>query len=96
MIWLHADQFWGDVSTSAARIGVLTRPRPRADISLHCVGAIVDDLIGFPPSDGVTPIPKRNLIAPKSSIVGEISFLIMQLLALREFTGGATMTAKCE
>jgi hypothetical protein len=43
------------------------------------------------------PIPKRNLIAPKSSIVGEISFLIiMQLPTLLEFTGGATMTAKCE
>jgi hypothetical protein len=32
MIWLHDDQFSGDVSTSAARIGVLTRPRPNADL----------------------------------------------------------------
>ena len=62
----------------------------RAEISLRCVGAIVDDLIGLPTSDGATPIPKRNLIAPKSSIVGEIFFLIMQLLALLEFTGRAT------
>jgi hypothetical protein len=32
MIWLHNDQFGGDVSTSAIRTGVLTRPRPTRDI----------------------------------------------------------------
>ena len=56
---------------------------PVPTFSLCCVGTIVDDLIGLPTPDGAAPIPKHNLTAPKSSMVDEISFLIiMQLLAL--------------
>ena len=37
-------------------------------------------------SDDATPIPKHNLIAPKSSSADEISFpIVMRLLALLEF-----------
>src|SRR5215471_15928567 len=50
MIWLHDVQICGDVSTSAAHIGVLTRPRPTAVIRWRCARIRVSDFMEYVPA----------------------------------------------